>query len=114
MLGNGGYRCYWQNGSVGTQLVWEASRIPRATLTGTSKLLEKGPQKAEELEWTQAECLPVRTQLGCPELDVDTGLLGGFRTCLLVTCICSLWGSTITQMFCFLWMETLGLHSQDG
>lgn len=20
----------------------------------------------------------------------------------------------MTQMFCFLWMETLGLHSQDG
>lgn len=59
-------------------------------------------------------CLPIRAQPGCPERDVNTALLGGFRTCLLVTCICFLWDSTMTQIFCFLWMETLGLHSQDG
>lgn len=49
-----------------------------------------------------------------PKHHVNTALLGGFRTCLLVVCICFLWDSTMTQMFCFLWMETLGLHSQDG
>lgn len=59
-------------------------------------------------------CLPIRAQPGCPERDVNTALLGDFRTYLLVACICSLWDSTMTQTFCFLWMETLGPHSQDG
>lgn len=78
-----------------------------------------GEGTTEAEEWSEWEEITFprdrqRTQPGCSGLGVTTELPGSFRKRLSAVCLCSLWGSTIMQMSRFLWMGTMGLHSQEG